>query len=50
MKEVFVSSRLTGTLLVLPAQHVHSLEMNGENYLLRGSREKDAPQTPGGPG
>ena len=42
--EVFGSERLTGALLDRLTHHVHILEMNGESYRLRQSR-----QTPGMP-
>ena len=44
--EVFGSERLTGALLDRLTHHVHILEMNGESYRLRHSRESTAPQTP----
>ena len=37
--EVFGSERLTGALLDRLTHHVHILEMNGESYRLRGSRQ-----------
>ena len=37
--EVFGSERLTGALLDRLTHHVHILEMNGESYRLRHSRE-----------
>ena len=37
--EVFGSERLTGTLLDRLTHHVHILEMNGEGYRLKRSRE-----------
>ena len=37
--EVFGSERLTGALLYRLTHHVHILEINGESYLLRGSRQ-----------
>ena len=37
--EVFGSERLTGALLDRLTHHVHILEMNGESYRLRQSRE-----------
>ena len=40
--EVFGSERLTGALLDRLTHHVHILEMNGESYRLKGSRQ-DAP-------
>ena len=44
--EVFVSERLTGTLLDRLTHHVHILEMNGESYRLKRSRENAAAQAP----
>ena len=40
--EVFGSERLTGALLDRLTHHVHILEMNGESYRLRGSRQSVA--------
>ena len=40
--EVFGSERLTGALLDRLTHHVHILEMNGESYRLRRSRENAA--------
>ena len=40
--EVFGSERLTGALLDRLTHHVHILEMNGESYRLKGSRETGA--------
>ena len=40
--EVFGSDRLTGALLNRLTHHVHILEMNGESYRLRHSRENAA--------
>ena len=37
--EVFGSERLTGALLDRLTHHVHILEMNGESYRLKHSRE-----------
>ena len=37
--EVFGSERLTGALLDRLTHHVHILEMNGESYRLKRSRE-----------
>ena len=37
--EVFGSERLTGVLLDRLTHHVHILEMNGESYRLKRSRE-----------
>ena len=42
--EVFGSERLTGALLDLLTHHVHILEMNGESYRLKRSRETATPQ------
>ena len=44
--EVFGSERLTGALLDRLIHHVHSLEMNGESYRLKRSRENAASQAP----
>ena len=44
--EVFGSERLTGALLDRLTHHVHILEMNGESYRLKRSREKAVPQDP----
>jgi DNA replication protein DnaC len=41
--EVFGSERLTGALLDRLTHHVHILEMNGESYRLRQSRERRRP-------
>ena len=41
---VFGSERLTGALLDRLTHHVHILEMNGESYRLKRSRENAAPQ------
>ena len=38
--EVFGSERLTGALLDRLTHHVHILEMNGESYRLKGSRQR----------
>ena len=43
--EVFGSERLTGALLDQLTHHVHILEMNGESYRLKRSRE-NAPSQP----
>ena len=48
--EVFGSERLTGALLNRITRHVHILEMNGESYHLKHSRENTASQAPDGPG
>ena len=37
--EVFGSERLTGALLDRLTHHVHIVEMNGESYRLKGSRQ-----------
>ena len=42
--EVFGSERLTGALLYRLTHHVHILEMNGESYRLKRSRESAASQ------
>ena len=44
--EVFGSKRLTGALLDRLTHHVHTLEMNGESYRLRRSRENAGSQSP----
>ena len=44
--EVFGSERLTGALLDRLTHHVHILEMNGESYRLKRSRENAIPQAP----
>ena len=44
--EVFNSERLTGALLDRLTHHVHILEMNGDSYRLRRSRENAASQSP----
>ena len=44
--EVFGSERLTGALLDRLTHHVHILEMNGESYRLRHSRESPPSQAP----
>ena len=44
--EVFGSERLTGALLDRLTHHVHILEMNGESYRLKRSRENTSPQAP----
>ena len=41
--EVFGSERLTGALLDRLTHHVHILEMNGESYRLKRSRENAVP-------
>ena len=42
--EVFGSERLTGVLLDRLTHHVHILEMNGDGYRLRHSRQSAAYQ------
>ena len=42
--EVFGSERLTGALLDRLTHHVHILEMNGESYRLKHSKETAASQ------
>ena len=44
--EVFGSERLFGALLNRLTHHVHILEMNGDRYRLKRSRETAASQTP----
>ena len=44
--EVSGSDRLTGALLDRLTHHVHILEMNGESYRLKRSRETAASQAP----
>ena len=44
---VFGSERLTGALLDRLTHHVHILEMNGDSYRLKRSRENTASQSPG---
>ena len=44
--EVFGPERLTGALLDRLTPHVHILEMNGESYRLKHSRETAASQAP----
>ena len=44
--EVFGSERLTGAMLDRLTHHVHILEMNGESYRLRRSRENAGSQSP----
>ena len=44
--EVFGSERLTGALLDRLTHHVHILEMNGESYRLKHSRENLSPPAP----
>ena len=47
--EVFGSERLTGALLDRLTHHVHILEMNGDSYRLRRSRETAASSPPDDP-
>ena len=47
--EVFGSERLTGAMLDRLTHHVHILEMNGESYRLRRSRENASSQAPDEP-
>ncbi len=47
--EVFGSERLTGALLDRLTHYVHILEMNGESYRLKRSRENAASQVPDDP-
>ena len=47
--EVFGPERLTGALLDRLTHHVHILEMNGESYRLKRSRETAASQAPDDP-
>ena len=47
--EVFGSERLTGALLDRLTHHVHILEMNGESYRLKRSRDNAVPQAPEDP-
>ena len=47
--EVFGSERLTGALLDRLTHHVHILEMNGESYRLKRSRENAGSQAPDEP-
>ena len=44
--EVFGSERLTGALLDRLTRHVHILEMNGDSYRLKGSRQSAAALAP----
>ena len=43
---VFGSERLTGALLGLLTHHVHILEVNGDSYRLKGSRQDGVSQSP----
>ena len=47
--EVFGSERLTGALLDRLTHHFHILEMNGESYRLKRSRENAVSQAPAKP-
>ena len=47
--EVFGSERLTGALLDRLTHHVHILELNGESYRLKRSRENAVPPSPEDP-
>ena len=47
--EVFGSERLTGALLDRLTHHVHILEINGESYRLKCSRENAQPPAPDDP-
>ena len=44
--EVFGSERLTGALLDRLTHHVHILEVNGDSYRLKRSRENTASKSP----
>ena len=44
--DVFGSDRLTGALLDRLTHHVHILEMNGESYRLKGSRQNTVAPAP----
>ena len=44
--DVVGSERLTGALLDRLTHHVHILEMNGDSYRLKGSRQDAGPQSP----
>ena len=44
--EVFGSERLTGALLDRLTHHVHILEMDGESYRLKGSRQSAPAPSP----
>ena len=46
--EVFGSERLNGALLDRLTHHVHILEMNGDSYRLRNSRENADSHSPDG--
>ena len=47
--EVFGSERLSGALLDHLTHHVHILEMNGESYRFKRSRENATSQAPDDP-
>jgi len=47
--QVFGSERLTGALLDRLTHHVHILEMNGDSYRLKDSRQDAGPLSPDGP-
>ena len=49
LTEGFGSERLTGALLDRLTHHVHILEMNGESYRLKCSRENAQPPAPDDP-
>ena len=44
--DVFGSERLTGALLDRLTHHAHILEMNGDSYRLKSSRQDAGPQSP----
>ena len=44
--DVFGSERLTGALLDRLTHHAHILEMNGDSYRLKSSRQDASPQSP----
>ena len=45
--ELFGSERLTGALLDRLTHHVHIIEMNGDSYRLKGSRQNSVSPPPG---
>ena len=45
---MFGSERLTGALLDRLTHHMHILEMNGDSYRLKGSRQDAASHSPDG--
>ena len=47
--DVFGSERLTGALLDRLTHHVHILEMNGDSYRLKGSRQNTGSPSPDQP-